>query len=104
MDCTLTPPEVFMANGWTDEDTYWRENYRTRAYGQGIDYDTLRGGYRYGYEASTRYPGRAWNDIEADLERDWANYQHRGQSTWSQVKEAVRDAWDRMMGRQSRTL
>ena len=93
-----------MANGWTDEDRYWRDNYGTRPYGQGIPYETLEGGYRYGYEASSRYPGRSWRDVESDLERDWDRYEYRGGSTWQQVKDAVRDAWERMSGRQSRTV
>ena len=90
-------------HSWTDEDTYWRDNYGKRPYGEGIDYDALRSGYRYGYEAANRYPGRLWADIESDLERDWERYEHRGTSTWEQVKAAVRDAWDRMTGRHSHT-
>ena len=92
-----------MANGWTDEDRYWRDNFGTRPYGQGLTYDTLSGGYRYGYEASSRYAGRSWSDVESDLERGWDTYEHRGQSTWQQVKDAVRDAWERVTGQQSRT-
>ncbi|MCA1584580.1 MAG: hypothetical protein LC791_07345 [Acidobacteria bacterium] len=91
-----------MADTWTDEDNYWRENYKNRPYASGSDYDTLGGGYRYGYESATRYSGRNWNDVESDLERDWNRYEYRGQSTWQQVKSAVRDAWDRVTG-QSRT-
>jgi len=87
---------------WMDEDRYWRESYRTRPYAQGSTYDTLSGGYRYGYEAANRYTGRSWEDIESDLERDWDRYEYRGQSTWEQVKGAVRDAWDRITGRQTR--
>jgi hypothetical protein len=95
--------EVDMANGWTDEEDYWRSNYSSRPYARGRDYTTLSGGYRYGYEAANRYSGRSWNDVERDLESDWSRYEHRGQSTWQDVKDAVRDAWDRVTGRQSRT-
>jgi hypothetical protein len=93
-----------MADVWTDEDKYWRENYATRPYGQGVPYDSLSGGYRYGTESATRHAGRSWTDVEADLERDWDRYEYRGQSTWAQVKGAVRDAWDRITGRSSRTV
>lgn len=92
-----------MADIWTDEDKFWRDNYGTRPYGQGIPYDTLSGGYRYGTEAATRHAGRSWADVESDLARDWDRYEHRGQSTWAQVKDAVRDAWDRVTGKQSAT-
>jgi hypothetical protein len=96
--------EEMMADNWTDEDRYWRTNYGSRPYATGRDYDTLSGGYRYGVEAADRYPGRSWNDVESDLQRDWDTYQYRGGSTWEQMKDAVRDAWDRMTGRQSRSI
>jgi hypothetical protein len=88
-----------MANVWDDDDAYWQANYSTRPYATGRDYESLRPGYRYGYESAGRYSGRQWTDVERDLERDWSNYPHRGTSTWQQVKDAVRDAWDRVTGR-----
>ena len=86
---------------WNDEDTYWRQNFRTRPYASSgaNDYNVYQPGYRYGYEAANRYSGRQWSDVEADLATEWNTYEHRGASTWEQVKDAVRDAWDRMMGR-----
>jgi hypothetical protein len=86
---------------WNDEDTYWRQNFRTRPYASAgaSDYNVYQPGYRYGYEAANRYSGRQWSDVETDLATGWNTYEHRGESTWEQVKDAVRDAWDRMMGR-----
>jgi hypothetical protein len=52
--------------------------------------------------ASNRRAGtsdREWNDVENDLRTGWNTYEHRGSSTWEQVKDAVRDAWDRVTGR-----
>lgn len=88
-----------MADLWDDEDRYWRENYSSRPYAKGSTYDALSPGYRYGFESARRYPGRKWADLESDLERDWSNYSYRGKSTWQQVKDAARDAWDRVTGR-----
>ena len=88
-----------MPHTWTDEDKYWRDNFGTRPYGQGLTYEQLSGGYRYGFESANRYPGKSWSDVESDLERDWDRYEYRGASTWEQVKAAVRDAWDRVTGR-----
>ena len=86
---------------WTDEDTYWRSNYRSRPYASksSWDYDYYQPGYRYGYEAANQYSDREWNDVESDLERGWTSYEHRGSSTWENIKGAVRDAWDRVTGR-----
>jgi hypothetical protein len=85
---------------WNDEDTYWRANYRNRPYASsaGRDYDFYQPGYRYGYEAANRYQNRNWDEVENDLARDWNTFEHRGASTWEQMKAAVRDAWDRVTG------
>jgi len=93
-----------MADTWTDEEQYWRSHYSTRPYVNGRSYEMLSGGYRYGFEAADRYPGRSWDDIERDLEREWDRYPYRGQSTWEQVKDAVRDAWERVTARQERAI
>lgn len=84
---------------WQDEDTYWRENYRTRPYAGG-QYDDWRPAYRFGYESANRYSGRSWDDVERDLEREWDTYEYRTdtRSTWQQVKDAARDAWNRVTG------
>jgi hypothetical protein len=84
---------------WDDEDAYWRNSFSSRPYASGGTYDTYRPGYRYGYESAQRYRGRSWDDVERDLERDWDSYADRGTSTWQQMKNAVRDAWDRVTGR-----
>ena len=86
---------------WNDEDSYWRSNFRSRPYASstGRDYEFFQPGYRYGYESASRYQGRNWNEVEADLSRDWNSYEYRGTSTWEQIKDAVRDGWDRVMGR-----
>jgi hypothetical protein len=82
---------------WNDEDSYWRENFRSRPYAiADRDYDYYRGAYRYGFDSANRYRGRNWNDVETDLRSGWDRYEHRGQSAWENVKDAVRDAWNRV--------
>ena len=85
---------------WANEETYWRDNWKTRPYvtaDRGFDY--YQPGYRYGVESATRFQGRQWNDAESDLRTGCDRYEYRGQSTWENVKDAVRDAWDRVRGR-----
>jgi hypothetical protein len=88
-------------NAWDDEDRYWRNEYASRPYGAGSTYDQWRPAYRFGYESASRYRGRSWDEVEDDLERDWDTYSERddNRSTWQQIKDAVRDAWDRVTGR-----
>jgi hypothetical protein len=87
-------------SSWNDEDVYWQSNYRTRPYASSAnrDYTYYQPGYRYGYESANRFQDRNWNDVEADLSKGWNTYEHRGTSTWEQMKDAVRDAWDRVTG------
>ena len=84
---------------WASEETYWRENYKRRPYFESSrDYDFYGPAYRFGYDATERYPDKQWHDVEHDLRRDWDRYEDRGTSTWEQIKNAVRDAWDRVTG------
>jgi hypothetical protein len=89
-----------MVNTWDDEERYWRTAYLTRPYASGTAYDVLAPGYRYGYEAARRLPVTSWYELESELEHDWENCDYRGQSTWDQVKAAVRDAWERVTERE----
>jgi hypothetical protein len=84
---------------WTDEDAYWRNNYKQRPYAGSNAYDYWQPAYRYGYESAQKYHGKNWEDVESDLRSGWDRYEHRGTSTWENVKGAVRDAWDRMFHR-----
>jgi hypothetical protein len=88
---------------WDTEDNYWFENFSSRPYALGPDYyDQFRPAYRYGFESAQHHVGRQWDEAEPDLRQGWDTYQHRGQtaSTWEEIKAAVRDAWDRVVGTQ----
>ena len=89
----------------TDEDAYWRENYRTRQYVQpGADYDQYEPAYRHGYTAYTRYPGRNFDEVEADLRTDWDRSRGRSSLEWDRAKHASRDAWQRVKDRVERAV
>ena len=85
---------------WLNEEQYWRANWSNRPYAtadRGFDY--YRPAYQYGYESATRYRGREWNDVEADLRSGWDRVENTSQSTWDNMKDAVRDAWNRVTGK-----
>ena len=85
---------------WETEDNYWHENFSSRPYALGPDYyDRFRPGYRYGFESAQHHLGRKWEEAEPDLQRGWETYEHRSQTdtTWDEIKHAVRDAWDRVV-------
>jgi hypothetical protein len=76
------------------EDEYWRRSYATRPYvRKGVEYETYRPAYQYGWESYARYPGRRFEEVEPTLRRDWEGH---GRSGWDKVRDAVRDAWHRV--------
>lgn len=90
---------------WQDEERYWRENYRSRPYvQQGREFEEYKPAYQYGYESASRFEGRSWNDSERELREGWGRYEGRGKSdsTWENIKDTVRDAWDRVRGDEHR--
>lgn len=87
-------------DSWTDEERWWRDNYRTRPYvDANRSFDEYRPAYRYGYESARRLGSRNWDEAEPELRAGWDRYEERGQSTWEDVKDSVRDIWHRMTGK-----
>ena len=81
----------------TIEDAYWRENYTSRPYvTSGSTFDDYGPAYQYGVENYSRYPGRSFDDIEADLSRDWQRSKGKSSLTWENAKHAARDSWQRV--------
>jgi hypothetical protein len=81
----------------TAEDAYWRNSYKTRPYVESkYDYDQYGPAYQYGWETRTRYSGRKFDDIEPELERNWATNRGKSSLEWNKARHATRDAWDRL--------
>ena len=81
----------------TAEDAYWRDNYTTRPYVErGARYDDYGPAYAYGLSAYNRYPGRHFDEIDADLSRDWDTVRGSSSLGWERAKGATRDAWQRV--------
>jgi uncharacterized protein (TIGR02271 family) len=80
----------------TTEDNWLRDNFESRPYvKKGEAFDKYHGAYRYGGEAESRYQGRAFDEVEPDLKREWdKNKDHEGMN-WTHARDAVRDAYDR---------
>jgi hypothetical protein len=85
---------------WNEEDSWWRNNFSSRPYATGRDYEEFRPAYQYGYESGLHHMDRKWNDVESDLRTGWEKFEGRrgAGSTWDSVKHAIRDAWHRVTG------
>ena len=88
------------SGNFADYDTDFHNDFRTR-YGAtpNAQYETYAPAYQYGSRMASdkRYNGRRWEDIEADLKRDYQrNYP---ESKWEQMKDSVRYGWNKVTGR-----
>ena len=89
----------------TREDAYWRDNYADRPYiEKGSSFDDYGPAYGYGVNSYTRYPGRSFDEVEADLSRGWNTARGKSSLTWNRAKNASRDAWDRVSDSAERAL
>jgi uncharacterized protein (TIGR02271 family) len=80
----------------TEEDAYWRDNYKTRSYvDKGADYSAYQPAYRYGWESQNRYAGKTFDQAESDLRSGWDKVRGASSLAWDKARNAVRDAFDR---------
>ena len=83
----------------TVEDGYWKDNYSKRPYAEkSVSYDAYQPAYRTGYEGYTRYPGKKYEEVESDLQRDYEKSKGNSSLSWDKAKLATRDAWRRVEG------
>jgi hypothetical protein len=82
----------------TVEEEYWKENYRMRPYyREGTDYSHYGPAYRYGWESASRsdFKNRRFEDVEPHLQREWESDTAKYRGSWSDIREATRDAYNR---------
>lgn len=88
-----SPMEKLRDDGWREQLQHFRmrhaEDYGTTAF------DEFEPAYHYGWTLGneSRYHGRKWNEIEADVRRDWETRYPDG--AWERFKVAVRRGWER---------
>jgi uncharacterized protein (TIGR02271 family) len=81
------------------DEPAFRQHWQGQYGSSGGSYDEYAPAYGYGSEVarSDKYRGRQWNDIEPELRRDWEG-RNTGASAWEKVKDAVRNAWEKISG------
>jgi hypothetical protein len=82
---------------WGGQDAFWRDNYGARPYTQSDRaYEYYQPAYKYGHESAFFYGNRPWDqEVEDDLARGWDQARGESDCTWQEVKDAVRDAYER---------
>ncbi len=83
----------------TVEHEYWRREYVGRPYvTPDLTYDEYGPAYQYGWESYSKYgpKGKSFDEIEAELRRDWDTRRGSSKLSWERAKDATRDAWRRV--------
>lgn len=86
----------------TEEEAHWRREYPHRPYARpDVPYDRFHSAYRFGWEKAVlpTFSGRAFEDIEPELERHWHTVPEATELEWREARPAARDAWDRVRSR-----
>jgi len=100
-DLGTTPSGTFSGD-WSRDRGWWRDNFMNRPYAMADrTFEDYEPGYRFAYQSYALYRGRNFSDVEPDLRSGWNTFEGR-RSTWENVKDSVRDAWDRLTGKESR--
>ena len=98
---TFTKKATVQTIDLAEQEEYWKEKYKTRAYyNEGREYEDYATAFHYGWEiaAKPENAGRSFEEIEPELEKDWPTYSESNQNAWRDVKDAIRDAYDRIRG------
>lgn len=84
------------------ERAYWSENFSGRSYvKEGSSFDDYGPAYGFGVDARGRYPGRSFDDVEAEMSIDWPTGRGESSLTWGRARHAARDAWNRISAAQT---
>lgn len=82
----------------TEEEAYWKDNYRNEPYYQeNHTWDDYDQGYRVGYEGYGKYGQKraSFDNYEAEFRQDYEKNRGNSKLTWDQARLAARAAWDR---------
>jgi uncharacterized protein YcfJ len=62
-------------------------------YAAGRDWSDYEPAYNLGYNAYGTRAGRTFDDIDADLQRDWDSTRGNSRLSWSDARSAALDGW-----------
>ena len=81
----------------TIEDAYWKTNFSKQKYVEpDAAYATYQPAYRTGYQGRSQHPGKKYEEVEADLKRDYEKSTGNATLSWDKARHATRDAWQRV--------
>jgi hypothetical protein len=80
------------------EHDYWINEFPTRTYAVSSPYDwnDFWPAYRLGYERYPEYHPRPFEEVEAELAREWERSREASRLSWDEARPATRDAYERI--------
>lgn len=71
-----------------------REQFATRSYAPGRNYEDYRSAYAFGAAERARHERRAWDDsLDNELRRKWEAAEDNANLAYLDAREAIRDSW-----------
>lgn len=78
----------------TDYEDHFKNTYRERPYFKSDrEWNDYEPAYKYGYDTYGQYRGQRFEDVEPQLERNWASTRNDSRLEWNEAKGAVKDGW-----------
>jgi hypothetical protein len=74
-----------------EQDRACREHFESKARSGGSGYESARPLYQFGHVAghNPEYQGKAFDDVEAELQRKWEAAAREGFGDWNEVRDYV---------------
>lgn len=73
---------------------HFHREYRFAAYySAGREWPDYEPAYRYGYDSYLDCGGHRFEEVEAELGREWHRHRASSRLHWIEAREAVRDGW-----------
>ncbi|HZU36999.1 MAG TPA: hypothetical protein VFA18_13855 [Gemmataceae bacterium] len=80
----------------TTTETHLHDTFPSKPYVQeGETFEHYQPAYQYGGQAEARYQGKAWHEVENDLQAGWDQARGTCPLSWDQARPAVREGFDR---------
>jgi hypothetical protein len=81
----------------TTEEQFWKTVYVEEPYyEEGKAFEYYAPAYRIGWEGRARFPGRQFDEVEAELRKDYDRFISEGAPDWETGRQAARSAWNRV--------
>ena len=78
----------------TEYTEHFRSSYEAAPYySANREWSDYQPAYQYGYDRYGDHRGQRFEDIEGQLERDWAKTRADSRLEWNEARGAVRDGW-----------